>query len=445
MTNPTGLGIDFAAIAGAETSAPKGASEAVLERVDLSQPLQKFSCRNGLSETEKMQLRAVAPKLYATFQADRVQLSNFGTGALDGLNSTVNNILEQQGGLRIPEVERITKEMAFVMKDFRRKYKKDDSQMLEALEKFADSIKGIFRSGRDFFERLYIDSQTAVKRLDGVAKELIEHKAILDQNVILADILYEKNEQALISVQGIIAMMEEILDLMSADAEAKKQELSAMPVGQSPERRKKEEELSVHLEMLEELEIRRSEYVQRLFVGFSTAPQIRNMRKVSNSLSQRLQLLISLTIPTMKLTIAQWGQLLQMDKAGHAIETVNDMHNAVLAEFAQASGETIPRLALLAQKPSTTPATIMALAQSIEDQHEGMIIAVTEGRRARAELDDTVVKAMAAINASTKKYQEKVIELVATTQQTAPLELTPAPELPEVVIEYAEQEAAKAA
>lgn len=438
MSNPTGLGIDFAAIAGAETSAPAGASESALVKVDLNKPLEQFSCRTALSATERMQLEAASAQLLVLFKKDRAQLSAFGDGALDDLNATVAHILREQGKLRIPEVEKMTKEMAFVIKDFRRKYRNDDPKLLEALEKFADSVKGIFRAGKDFFDRLYIDSQSAVERLDGVAKKLIEHKGVLDRNVFLADELYEKNEVALLKLQGVIALMEQILELMHAEAVTKKQELDSMPAGQSPERRKKEEELNLHLEMIEELEVRRSEFVQRLFVGFSTAPQIRNLRKVSNSLSQRLQLLVSLTIPTMKLTIAQWGMMLQMDKAGKAIETVNDLNNDVLQGYAQATGEAIPRLALLSQTPSTTPTTIMVLAESIQTQHEGMVHAIEEGQRMRAELDHTVVQAIDLMSKSGTKYQTRVIELVGRTQHSKPLELEAAPEIPEVVVEYAQ-------
>ena len=441
MTTPTeteGLSIDFAAIAGEDKSSPKGAADNVLERVDLTQPLEKFSCRDSLNEAQRGNLHQVALGVADGFKQDRTKLSSFGDTALDDLNQTVTHILEQQGNLRIPEVERITKEMSKTVADFRRKYKNSDPRLLNALEKFADSIAGIFKAGRQFFDELYIDSQTAVKRLDGVAAQLVKNKFALDRNVLLCDELYAKNEKSMVTLIGVIAIQEEVLEILGTEAQQAKTYIDSLPKGQSVARRDKEEALTTLLELIQELESRRSEFVSRLFVAWSTAPQIRNLRKVSNSLSQRLHLLVVLTIPTMKLTIAQWGMLLQIEEAGKATLAVSEANNDALQEYALATGEAIPRLALLAETPSITPATIIALADSVEAQNEGIITAVKEGQRLRAELDSTVVKAVRTMNASGEKTQRELISLL--TQAKQPIALEASPEIPEAVLEYDQQQ-----
>lgn len=438
MTNATsGLNINFAAIAGKDVTAPQGAAEATLARIDPSKPLEVFSCREGLSEAELSDIRAYAVELLKGFKADRRELSNFGNGSMDALNATVSLILKEQGNLRIPEVERITKEMAKSVADFRRKYRDDDPRLLEAMNKFWDSITGIFQNGQRFFRELQIDSQTAVKRLDGVAGKLIDNKAVLDRNVILCDELYEKNEIGLSNLIGVIAFMEQVLEDLGAETKALKAEVDAMPADKSTDRRKKEEQLNIYVEMLEELDSRRIEFISRLFVAWATAPQLRNLRKVSNSLSQRLNLLVVLTIPTMKLTIAQWGMQLQAEKAGEAGALVARANNDALTEYAASSSQVIPALALQAQTPTVEPATILALADSVVAQNEGLVHAVEEGQRLRAELGSTVVASMRVINESNAKTQAEIIELVTVAKK--PLELEAAPEVPESVVEYAKQ------
>ena len=437
-----GLSIDFAAIAGEDMSSPKGSADAALERIDPTKPMEEFSCRSSLSEEQRAQLHHSAVNLAAAFKQDRTKLSSFGDSAMDKLNQTVTHILKQQGNLRIPEVERITKEMAKTVADFRRKYKNADPRFANALQQFADSIAGIFKAGRQFFQELYIDSQSAVKRLDGVAAQLVESKFTLDRNVLLCDELYTNNESSMVTLIGVIAIQEEVLEILGEEARQAKAEIDTLPKGPSVERRDKEEALTTLLEMIQELEVRRSEFVSRLFVAWSTAPQIRNLRKVSNSLSQRLHLLVVLTIPTMKLTIAQWGMLLQIEEAGNAALTVSQANNDALQEYAAATGEAIPRLALLAETPSIMPETIISLADSVVAQNEGIVNAVKEGKRLRAELDDTVVKAVRTINTSGEKSQRELIELLTRAKQ--PIALEASPEIPEAVLEFDQQQNAAA-
>ena len=86
----------------------------------------------------------------------------------------------------------------------------------------------------------------------------------------------------------------------------------------------------------------RAEFQQRLFVAWSTSPQIRNIRSLHYGLGQRLALLVNLTIPTMKLTIAQWGLLMQAQQAAGLQQAVADGANEVLSAYASASGRAVP-------------------------------------------------------------------------------------------------------
>jgi uncharacterized protein YaaN involved in tellurite resistance len=436
----TGLGIDFSAIAGTDEANPQGVADQTLSRVDPSKPLETFSCRAGLTDKEMDQVHKIAKIKLAEFKQSPSVVGQFGDNAMDGLNATVTSILEQQGNLRIPDIERITKEMAKSVADFRRKYKDADPKLLEAMEKFVDSILGIFKAGNQFFKELQIDSQTAVKRLDSVAAKLVENKQILDRNVLLCDELYKQNEVGLSNLIGIIAIKEQIIEDLSAETVALRKELDDMPKDNSVDRRQKEEVLNNLLSMLEELDTRRTEFVSRLFVAWATAPQIRNLRKVSNSLSQRLHLLVVLTIPTMKLTIAQWGMQLQAQEGARVGGAVAQANEDALREYAASSSEVIPELALAAQTPSITPATIFALADSVVAQNEGLVNAIKQGQRMRAELDDTVAKQIRVINESNTKTQGEIIDLI--TRAKKPLVLEVAPTVPEEVLVYASEQSA---
>lgn len=436
-TNSAALGINFAAIAGSDEANPQGAAEATLARVDPSKPLETFSCRASLSDKQKQEVKTIAQQQLALFKKERTRLSTFGDNAMVGLNATVTQILQQQGNLQIPDIERITKEMAKAVADFRRKYKDADPRLMEAMEKFVDSIRGLFQAGNRFFRELQIDSQSTVERLDGVAAKLVTNKQQLDRNVFLCDDLYAKNEEGLSNLIGTIAIMEQVEEYLTDEIGVLQSELNATANDNSVDRRKKQEAAETLLEMQSELTTRRTEFVSRLFVAWATAPQIRNLRKVSNSLSQRLHLLVTLTIPVMKLTIAQWGMQLQAVEGSRVADLVATANEDALLEFAQSSSEVIPALALAAEKPSVKPETIFALADSVVAQNEGLVHAVKEGQRMRTELESAVTQSVRAINESTTKTQAEIIDLVARAKTSPSVELDDSLEVPAEVIEYA--------
>jgi uncharacterized protein YaaN involved in tellurite resistance len=172
-------------------------------------------------------------------------------------------------------------------------------------------------------------------------------------------------------------------------------------------------------------------------VAWSTSPQVRNIRSLHYGLGQRLALLVNLTIPTMKLTIAQWGLLLQANQAAHMQQAVADGANEVLAAYAQASKTTVPQIAKLIQTPTIRPDTILEVAASIDAQAKGIEEAVRFGQQARAEVVTAIVTAQESMSASAQQLNKSVVELV--TRARKPLELPPAPQLPASVTEHASE------
>lgn len=436
MTTPTAggaLAINFGAITGQETATLTPADTA-LTAVASSGQLLKLSCRSVLDDGQRAQVRAIAEQQFSVMLRDRTRLSTFGVSSLDGVNACVSNILRQQTKMEIPEIDQFTREMTDAVNGFQRKYDPTDPKVKELFEKIGKFIRGIFTAGRRLLEDLYHDTQTVEKRLDGVAGRLVERAIQLRTNVALCDELYRQNEAAIVQLVGVIAVMEEVRDLALAHAGKIETELRGMTKG-TPQHRDKEEELSNVREFLGEIEIRINEFIQRLFVAWSTSPQVRNIRKISLGLATRLDLLVQLTIPTLKLTIASWGMLLQAQQAGKVTDGVADINNRALTMFAGAAATAVPLIEATVQQPSTRPETIMAVAQSIIAQNEGLELAVREGQRRRAVVVDAVVRAGNAMSQSGAQLNATAVALVRDAQQ--PLELPAAPDVPAEVLEHA--------
>jgi len=290
-----------------------------------------------------------------------------------------------------------------------------------------DAIKGIFSKGRDLVEMLFEEARSVEQQLDRIAGTLVEKQHQLKRNVVLCDELYRANEAAIGQLVGAIAVMELVRDLAVAEAR------SIVISPDDADKRDKEERLSRVTEFVQAIEVRINEYQQRLFVAWSTSPQVRNIRLLNYGLGQRLALLVNLTIPTMKLTIAQWGLLLQANQAAQMQQAVADGANEVLSAYASASGKAVPEIARIIQTPTVRPETILEVAASIDAQAKGIEDAVRFGQQARAEVVTAIVTAQESMSASSQQLSRSVVELV--TKARKPLELPAAPEIPASVLE----------
>lgn len=425
------LQIDFAALTGGASEPPPGSADKALALVASTGKPAELVCLELLSPPQREQAKTAAKQLYPAMVTNADQLAQFGSQAVDQVNAQVTRIFREVGPVKIPELTQIMHEINDRMRSFRRKYDPSDPKTREAFDKFMDSVRGVFRKGRDFVEMLFEEARSVEQQLDRIAGTLQDKQIQLRRNVVLCDELYQANEAAIGQLIGVIAVMELIRDEAVEHAKTIKVDPS------DPAQRDKVEELSRITEFIQAIEVRINEYQQRLFVAWSTSPQVRNIRSLHYGLGQRLALLSNLTIPTMKLTIAQWGLLLQANQAGQMQEAVADGANEVLSAYASASGQAVPKLAKLIQTPTIRPETILEVAASIDDQARGIEEAVRYGQQARAEVVTAIVTAQDSLAGSSSRLSNSVVELVAKAQK--PLALPPAPPLPQAVLEQASE------
>lgn len=429
MTQANELQIDFGTIVGGGAQAPSGTADTALARVVSTGEPRTLVCKDLLTPAQREQALTLAKQMFPTMLANTDQLATFGSGAIEQVNAQVNRIFREVGPVDIPELTQIMHEVNDRMREFRRKYDPKDPKVRETFDKFMDAIKGLFRKGRDMLEMLFEDARSVEQQLDRIAGTLSEKQQRLKRNVVLCDELYKANEAAIGQLIGAIAVMELIRDAAVAEAESIKIDPSA------PDRRNQEEYQSRVTEFIQAIDVRINEYQQRLFIAWSTSPQVRNIRTLNYGLGQRLALLVNLTIPTMKLTVAQWGLLLQANQAADMQQAVADGANDVLSAYASASGTAVPKIAKLIQTPTIRPETIMEVAASIDAQAKGIEDAVKYGQQRRAEVVTAIVTAQESMSESSQRLNKTVVELVAKAQK--PLELPAAPEIPATVLEQA--------
>lgn len=430
MTQSNELAIDFGSIVGAPAEPPAGSADNALSAAVARIEPAQLVCADLLTPAQRDQAKALASQLYPQLLASTDQLAQFGSAAIDQVNVQVQRIFSEVGQVNIPELTSIMHQINDRMREFRHKYNPSDPAVRELFDKWMDAIKGVFRRGRDMVQMLFEEARSVEQQLDRIAGTLADKQAQLRRNVVLCDELYKANEAAISQLIGVIAVMEMVRALALDDARGIR--INDGDV----DRQEKQERLARITEFIQNIEVRISEYQQRLFVAWSTSPQVRNIRLLHYGLGQRLALLVNLTIPTMKLTIAQWGLLMQANQAAQMQQAVAEGANEVLSAYASSSATTVPRIAKLIQTPTLLPQTILEVADSIDAQAKGIEDAVRYGQKARAEVESAIVAAQVSMSGSTEKLSRNVVELVARARK--PLELPAAPSVPESVLENAD-------
>lgn len=428
------MSIDFGAITGGSAPAVGAAEASVGTALATASALGsngpgELSCLAMLSPAQAEQARGAAAQLYPKMLTNTELLATFGNQALDGVNAQVNRIFKEIGNVEIPELTAIMHQINDRMRAFRSKYDPSLPQVREAFDKFLDAVKGLFQRGRDLLEVLFEEARSIEQQLDRIAGQLATKQRELKRNVVLCDQLYAANEAAIAQLIGTVAVMEASRDMAVENAR------SIVIEPGDPQAREKQEQVARILDVASALEVRVNEFQQRLFVAWSTSPQIRNTRSLHFGLGQRLALLVNLTIPTMKLTIAQWGLMLQAQQAAQMQQAVSDGANDVLAAYARASGAAVPEIARTIQTPTLRPETILEVAASLDAQATGIEEALRYGEQARGEVVSAIVSAQGSIAQTQQRLSQTVVELVGRAEK--PMALPAAPDLPEVVLEMA--------
>ncbi|TAA14774.1 toxic anion resistance protein [Streptococcus parasuis] len=386
---------------------------------------QKVSFLAQLTPEQQTGIRAKAPQLVDNFLANQNALLDFGKEAVEEVNATVNHILSEQKKIEIPQVDELLANTNRELNGFVAKYK-DISTSVE-LEKKPGFFQRLFKQTKNDLQEFYFDSQTIEKKMDSMAASVVKQEEVLARNIVSAELLIENNTKSIENLVGVIAFIE-ATGQEAAERAKQAQEQIANLAPTTVEYQVASEKLARVTEVANILEQQHSEYMSRLYVAWTTTPQMRNLVKVSSDMKQRLGMLRRNTIPTMKLSIAQLGILQQSIKSSQTADAIVNANNAALQMLADTSKEAIPMMERIAQNPTLSVASVTKLAESLVAQNNGIIAAIDEGRQKRRELEAAIVRSAETINDSVKLRDQKIIAALldqgkeAQTEAEQPLE-----------------------
>lgn len=417
-TTASSLGGDFQLVV---PPRPAGQADMVLSQAAATgETRRQLIAMDLLPPDKKQQVQKVAADLLPKMLQNTEIFMNFGEDAVAGMNALIDRMLKEVTPVDIPELESRMRDLSDEMRKIRGKYDVSDPKTRAKLEEWSKGVRRFFGRTRSLIEVLMEDVMSLEQQLDRVKGFLAGKEQQLVRNVHLYDELYATNEQEIKNVIATIAVMEAIHDQAAAMAGEIHVDVN------DPSQRDAAERKRMLSEFVNNMEIKITEYKNRLFVGWTTSPQVTNMRTLDVGLAQKIHLLIDLAIPTMKGTILQWRMLIQAGQGADMERVVAQSVNEWLTAYAAAGAEAVPRIAEAVQTPTLTPQSIAAMADSIDQQATSIIEAYENGKARRAEVDDAIVAAQRVIQSATARVSDTVVNDLVAKAHIVPPEQVPA-------------------
>jgi uncharacterized protein YaaN involved in tellurite resistance len=351
---------------------------------------------------------AQAQQDFPTLMANNQALLAFGNNALKPLNDLIDRITKEITPVEIPQLTKYMSDLNTGMRKMRLKYDMSDPKVAKWVHDSVNGVHEFFGRTRTLIDVLLEDARNIYQQLDYVKAQVATKEFQMAKNIQICDVLYAQNEQELINIVVVIASMEKIRDLALQRAG----DIQVDP--NNPADRTKGEQKRVISEFAQNMNLKVAEFKNRLFIGWATSPQLTNYRTLNLSTAVRLDLLINVTLPSVKFAIEQWELAIQMQQAAQMIQQIDEFSNQVMAAAAAAGAQIGVYVADVTQTPSLDPATITAMAKSIEDQASALATAYQKGIERRRASDAAILDAQRVIANAQKTVSDATLNTALT-------------------------------
>lgn len=384
---------------------------------------QELICRDLLPPAMQAEAEKMAIAIYPQMLADTQVLMNYGVPELQGVNTIVERLLREVEPVRITELHEAMKDLNKTMRNKKAKYDVSDPDVAERYRKMSSGVRKWLNRGKAFVEDMRADLLSMEKQLDRMAADLAGRQSDITRNVALFDVLYQENEAEIGKLIYVIAVMEYVVDEAGKDAEQFTPDPDDIANRNNEERQRRADLISA-------VKAKIGDFKGRLFIAWATSPQTRMMRSVDVGMANKLNNLVTSTIPTMKGVLLQWQRMAKTMEAADFAAAVDAMHNRVVTEFFEAGAQTLPDIASVIQTPSLTPQTIASVTDSLALAAEGVLEEFVNGEQKRKELNQAIFAAQGKLATVHEKVDSAIIDQVVESASQSEDDLIKVPATP---------------
>jgi len=383
-----------ATIAESETTLPATPLEKRLAKVDKTKELAaekpedaNFKFREILTEKQRKDLVAGAPRIAERFIGNPNEIMSFGQGTIDKLKQTSRQMLEAQKSVEIPEADAVVNDLLRELDGFQKKYRN------AKFDDFGKKILGLFNSAKYSVKTMTREMKPIEDKLDMAEIKLEEMDQKLADNVDRGRLLHKQTLERMNEVVIVLASLEEIVenireryraaDAVYQDAVAKglehvEFEGETIPVNELQER------IAVIAMALSESEKSWHDWRQQFFLGWANAPAMRNLVVTTFALRRRLVVFKNMGIESGRQALVTWKQAAEARQGAEMGNALQSGTNSLIQNAYAQVADTSKMLAEASQAPVITEETVNAVIDSVKQQARSIVAADRNGRALRA-------------------------------------------------------------
>jgi uncharacterized protein YaaN involved in tellurite resistance len=334
------------------------------------------------------------------------KLMTFGSDSLAGVNNLVNQLMKLVGTSDLGSLGQDMKQLTLNMQSIKGKYDVTQPNGKKAYDEWQHSLlKRLIHHGRNYIEAMRVDMMSVQSQLDKLEEDINQRKNTMIRNVTYLDQLYEENEKATYDLIYAIAVMEDIVDLA-------RQQASQIPDDAPNSGNANSELKQKYADLIMQMDVKIGEYKGRLFVAWSTSPQVRMMRVLNVGMAEKLNEADGMTIPTMKLVMVQMAILVSTQNAEKAEQAVSDATNQMVQELATTSAAAAGVIMTAVQTPTLLPETVTVVTDSMTLMADNILQAIDAGNQSRANLENVIGASKQVLDGSSRHFDEAVISKI---------------------------------
>ena len=359
-----------------------------------------FQFRSLLTDEQRASLTAGAPALAERITADLNTVLTFGAPVMRRLNDASVQLLHAQQGIDLPQADVVVNDLLREMDGFEAKYRNT------RLEESAGKLRSWLKRTKASFEVMARESKPIADRLDLAEVRLQEMEQHIGDNITRGQLLHRQSLEHMDQVVGVLAALEEVVDLLRADVAAATETLAAaqashaMSVGWKGATISTGEMTEKHAQLttaLSETEKTWHDWRQQFFLGFANAPSTRNLVMTQFSLRRRLATFRTMGIPQARQALVMWQQAALAQEGAALGENVQAGVNRLVQQSFGATADAVGRVAEASQAPVITEETVWAVVDSVRNQCQAIVAADAAGRVLRARDLQALAKGEATI------------------------------------------------
>jgi uncharacterized protein YaaN involved in tellurite resistance len=345
----------------------------------------KFEFRSLLSQEQRDALTASAPAVAERMVKDYNQILNFGAPTLEKMNQASIALLNEQKDIQLPEADQIVNNLLREMDGYNAKYRN------LKMEDFVGKVRKFFGGAGYTLKTMIRDAKPISDRLNEAEIKVREMELALGTNSDRARKLHEQTLATMTDVVAVLAALEGISQYLHgkfdrADALLKQAGETEQAIEFDGQKYSLSEFKEYHADLaqgISEIEKTWYDWRQQFFLGFASAPTLRNLILVSASMQRRLLVFRTQGIPSARRGLAMWQQAALAKQGSDMGESLQKGTNALIQGSFEASADAVREVSKAAQAPVITEETVFAVIDSVKQQAQSLIDADKWGRDLR--------------------------------------------------------------